>query len=398
MLSVTASDMFTSTDLWVWATWKPAPSQQDITVTNIDFDVMRNFMMGAGFADTDFALDVKCSVNANLWLSEGFDVFMSTVEFDFTTRQEKKEDSNGRRARQSPEEDAAQYGRSSAIPSKGAYKQSQSQRRGDTEEAQFDRTSSSAGDFFQNVVMRVVEVGTGSSIENFHLVKQLRLKDDLPSSMTRLSVTAPQFEYFLGDPATQETWHLVSTGFTFELVNEEDAVLDTVISLDCRDADDSPHSCALYDPYNSLKQTSKSGSFTMHAGTHGNPEFLSYLLGGDQHISGIMSSSSVEGLCWSISGASGSLIFKACSITDYASESVEFLLSAKDIEVIVLSCLVDWSGLVLSYLVFIFSSDLIFFPPRRRLIFRLSPLILWMSYSSTVEIPQILFICTSMEL
>jgi hypothetical protein len=299
---------------------------------------------------------VKCSVNANLWLSEGFDVFMSTIEFDFTTRQEKKEDSNGRRARQSPEEDAAQYGRSSAIPSKGAYKQSQSQRRGDTEEAQFGRASSSAGDFFQNVVMRVVEVGTGSSIEDFHLVKQLRLKDDLPSSMTRLTVTAPQFEYFLGDPVTQETWHLVSTGFTFELVNEEDAVLDTVISLDCRDADDSPHSCALYDPYNSLKQTSKSGSLTMHAGTTGNPEFLSYLLGGDQHISGIMSSSSVEGLCWSISGDSGSLIFKACSITDYASESVEFLLSAKDIEVIVLSCL------VLSCFHFFFRSDFFFHP------------------------------------
>lgn len=262
LLTIFVGDVSVAGSLW---TADPSHAQQDILVSNIDFGALRSLSLQYGFFESQFDLDMECSLDAALWVTDGTDIPLTTVHLEYTTRDkdkrkknEKYKDNNNKNFMEP----------SAMLGSKAAA-----------------LLSAISPGSVKSVVQNLAQAVQTGVLQDVHVVKRLFLRDELPSSMTRFVVAAPKFDYSIGDRESNQMWYVQSSGFSLDLVDEENCVLDTVISIDCRHIGDHSQPCSLSSPYNSIRARTADGSLTIDIGEplDEDSEFIDFMLDGD-HI------------------------------------------------------------------------------------------------------------------
>ena len=316
LMTVSLADVYIAGGMWAE---DPARNHQDVRLSDIDFGVLRSLALTYGFLETPFDLDMECSLDAALWVTENFDIPLSTVEFDYTTREGKKEpdevDKAGNRKKHRKKEQSHRGGFHGKAE-RGLFADDRGEKEKKKEESPvltMDKVSmvgskvqsilatiapDSARDAMQ-FVAKVIETGV---VQDMHLVKQLYLRDALPSSMTRFAVNVPKIDYQFGDRESNEMWNVQASSFSLDLLDEDNSVLDTVISIDCRHADDLSKTCNLKAPYSSLHARARDGPMVVDVGEPlgEDSDFLDFLLGGDHELTATQTQSAAGSECLEI--------------------------------------------------------------------------------------------------
>lgn len=311
LLTVSLADVSVAGSLWPA---DPAHAQQDILVSNIDFGALRSLSLQYGFFESQFDMDMECSLDAALWITDDTDIPLTTVHLDYSTREDEKKGKKNRDKKSRDLKNRDIMETSTLLGSKAAALLSAV-------------PPGSAKSVVQNLA-QAVQTGV---LQDMHVVKRIFLRDELPSSMTRFVVAAPKFDYSIGDRESNEMWFVQSSGFSLDLLDEGNCVLDTVISLDCRHADDKSQLCSLSSPYNAIRARAAGGPLTIDIGepVGDDSEFVDFLLGGDHELTVTKIDSVGELSCVELEMDShwATVCFRS------ESDTVELVVTAEDMQV-----------------------------------------------------------------